>query len=383
MRKTAKVVIIGAGCTGASAAYQLAVKHGEKDVVVLDKDFLAAGATGRCGGGMRQQWSTRGNIRLAQRSIAAFKNFKDETGQDCEFWEGGYLLPAWTEEMVADFHKNIKLQNEENVNSWFVSPKEIKDIAPIVDSSKMLGGAYCPNDGKANPFLVVKGWCERAADAGVEINVRTEVTGFKTSGDKVTHVETGRGTIECEYVINAAGGHSGVIGNMLGLSLPVSPERHQILVTEPVKPCHNPMVIDLHHNIYFSQAKHGAFIAGHTDVGEPSSFNIRNNWQFPIQISRKLCYLAPPLGRLKVVRAWAGLYTMTPDAQPIIGPTPEFPNFLNAIGFSGHGFMLSPVTGTILAELITRGEVSVCPIEDFDIKRFADGTSGAKEANVV
>jgi sarcosine oxidase subunit beta len=170
---------------------------------------------------------------------------------------------------------------------------------------------------------------------------------------------------------------------MLGLDLPVAPERHQILVTEPVKACHDPMVIDLQHNIYFSQAKHGAFITGHTDYGEPSSFNIRNNWQFAIEISRKLSYLAPPLKRLKIVRIWAGLYTMTPDAQPIIGPTPQYPNFLNAIGFSGHGFMLAPVTGTILAELIVNGKVNVCPIEDFDINRFADGAKFTKEANVV
>jgi len=382
MRKTAKVVIIGGGCIGASAAYQLAVRHGIKDVVLVEKDFLAAGSTGRCGGGMRQQWSTRGNIRLAQRSIAAFKRFRDEVGQDCEFWEGGYLLTAWTDEMVADFHKNIKLQNEENVPSRFVTREEIKEIAPLLNVERMLGAAYCPTDGKANPFLVVKGWCDRAKDAGVEINVRTEVTGFKCSRGRVAHVITNRGVIECEYVLNAAGAWSSVIGKMVGVEIPVKPERHQILVTEPVKPCHDPMCIDLYHNIYFSQARHGAFISGQTDYGEGASFNVRNNWQFAIELSRKLCYLAPTLKDIKVVRVWAGLYEVTPDAQPIIGAQPEFPNFLNASGFSGHGFMLAPATGQILAELVAFGKSRVCPIEDFDIRRFAKGAA-AREANVV
>ncbi len=377
----AAVVIIGGGCIGTSAAYHLC-KAGVSDVAVLEMGDLCEGATGRCGGGMRQQWSNKGNIILAKHSIGAFKNFADEMGQEIDFVQGGYLLPAFNDGMVAEFRKNIALQNQLGVPSRFITPDEIRQIAPILNTDGMLGAAYCATDGKSNPFLVVKGYAERAREMGARIHTRTRVTGFVTAGSRITTVLTDRGKIEAEWVINAAGAHAAKIAAMTGIEVPITPYRHQILVTEPVEPCFDPMFINLLHNIYFLQAKHGSFLIGQTDEHEVPGFNLRETWQFQVEIAKKIARFAPPLSRLQIVRQWAGHYVMTPDRQPIIDRLSEYDNLLIAAGYSGHGFMLSPASGKVLSELVTKGKVEFVDLAEYSIARFREGNY-AVEKNVV
>lgn len=377
----ASVVIIGAGCVGTSTAYQLA-KAGVRDIVIVERDYASSGSTGRCGGGMRQQWSTKGNVVLAKHSIDAFRNFENELGQDIDFVQGGYLLPAYTEDMVREFRENIRLQNECGVNTRYVTVDEVKKIAPAFNTAGVLGASYGPTDAKANPFLVVKGYAERAREMGVKISLRNAVVGFEKSGGRIAKVVTERGRIAADWVINAAGGYAAEIAALAGLDVPIKPYRHQILVTEPVEPFLDPMVINLYYNIYFSQAKHGAIITGQTDKDEPSSFNVRENWRFAVEIAKKLMFLAPAIGKLNIVRQWAGLYAMTPDRQPIIGRFSDYENFLIAAGFSGHGFMLSPATGKMLTELIVDGAAKIADIGEYSIERFGAGEFTV-EANVV
>lgn len=381
MRKSAEVVIIGGGVVGTSIAYHLA-RQGVKETVVLERDFLAAGATGRCGGGMRQQWSTKTNILLTMHSVAEFKNFREVMGQDIQYRQGGYLLPAFNEEMLEELKTNVALQNSLGVNTRLVTPEEIKEISPILDTSNYIGGSFGPTDGVANPFLTVKGYAGRARELGVEINIRTAVTGIEHDSGRVRKVRTDRGDIEAKCVINAAGAWAARAGQMVGIELPVEPYRHQILATEPLEVIHPCMVIDLLHNIYFSQAQEGAFIGGQTDKDEPSSFNVANNSRFVVEFSRKLIYHAPVLRDVKVVRQWAGLYAVTPDAQPILGALEPYENFICAVGFSGHGFMLAPATGRIISDLIVHGKTDLVDVEEMSIRRFRDGQI-TKEKSVV
>ena len=372
MATSAEVVIIGGGIVGTAVAYNLA-KLGLRDVTLVEKDYLAAGSTGRCGGGMRQQWSTSANILLAKHSIDAFRNFKEELGQDIQFRQGGYLLVAYTEDMVSEFRTNITLQNSLGVNTRLITPDEVKKISPILDTKDLLAASFGPTDGVANPFLAVKGYADRARDMGVRILTRTEVTGFKTSGARITAVITAAGEISTKWLVCAAGAWSGQIGKMLGIDIPVLPYRHQIMVTEPLEVIHPCMVIDLYHNLYFSQSEVGSLISGQTDKDEAPGFDTRNNSRFLVEISRKLVYHAPILRNVRVIRQWAGLYEVTPDAQPIIGRIPEFDNFLVAGGFSGHGFMLAPATGLLVAEEIVYGKPRLLPTEEMSIERFRKG----------
>jgi sarcosine oxidase subunit beta len=379
--KTAEAVIIGGGIAGIAVAYNLA-KLGLCDVVLMEKDYLAAGSTGRCGGGMRQQWSTKTNILLAKHSIEAFRNFKEELGQDIHFRQGGYLLVAYTDAMVSEFRTNIALQNSLGVNTRLITPDEVKEISPILNTSDLLAASFGPTDGVANPFLAVKGYADRARDMGVRIFNRTEVTGFKTNRSRVKAVITNTGEISTNWVVCAVGAWSALIGKMLGIDIPVVPYRHQIMVTEPLEVIHPCMVIDLYHNIYFSQTEVGSFIGGQTDKDEAPGFNIRNNSRFLVEISRKLVYHAPVLRNVRVVRQWAGLYEVTLDAQPIIGRIPEFENLLLATGFSGHGFMLAPAVGLLVAEDIVYGSPRLLPIGEMSIERFRKGEI-TREKNVV
>ncbi|AZR72473.1 FAD-dependent oxidoreductase [Anoxybacter fermentans] len=372
MKNKASVVVIGGGVVGCSIAYNLA-RLGVKDVVVVEKNFLASGSTGRCGAGVRQQWGTEMNCRLAKESMKIFENMNEilKTKRDIELKQEGYLLLAYSEREMDQFKKNIELQNSLGIPSHLVTPEEAKEIVPYLNTENLIGGAFCPTDGHANPFLVTQAYADAARYLGVEFYLRTEVTGIRQEKGRIVGVETNRGFIATEKVVNTAGGYSQVIGKMVGLDLPVYSERHQILVTEPVEKMQGPMVMSFSYNIYCQQNPHGSFIMGFGDPNEPRDFNIRSSWQFLEEMARKVTWLLPPLKHLRVVRQWAGLYNVTPDRQPILCETPQVPGFYLAIGFSGHGFMIAPMVGILMAEMITGQKLSMDL--ELDLGRFERG----------
>lgn len=372
MKNKASVVIIGGGVIGCSIAYNLA-KLGMKDVVVLEKKFLAAGSTGRCGAGVRQQWGTEMNCLLAKESMKIFENMNEilQTKRDIELKQEGYLLLAYSDKEMDQFKENMELQHRLEIPSRMVTPEEAKEIVPYLNTDKMLGGAFCPTDGHANPFLVTQAYADAARSLGVEIYTYTEVTGIRREKDKIVGVETSKGYIETEKVVNAAGGYSGLVGEMVGLTLPVYAERHQILVTEPVEAMQGPMVMSFSYNIYCQQVPHGSFIMGFGDPNEPRDYNIGHSWGFLEEMAEKATWLLPPLKHLRVIRQWSGLYNITPDRQPILCEALEVPGFYMAIGFSGHGFMIAPMVGIVMAEMIAGEELSMKL--DLDLGRFERG----------
>jgi sarcosine oxidase subunit beta len=200
----------------------------------------------------------------------------------------------------------------------------------------------------------------------------TEVTGIEVEHGKVKAVHTNRGTISTPIVVNAAGGYSKVIANMAGVDIPLYPERHQILVTEPVAPLQGPMYMSFSLNIYCQQTPEGSFIMGRGDANEPRDFNFKSSWRFMEEMAHTTCELLPLLKKLNVVRQWSGLYEITPDRQPIYGAVKEVEGFYLACGFSGHGFMFAPATGMVIAETIL-GQPTTLPIDILDKDRFARG----------
>lgn len=373
MKKSAEVVIIGGGISGVSIAYNLA-KKGVKDIVLIEKGFLASGSTGRCGAGMRSQWGTPMNCILARESINFYENINEELGyeRDCEFKQGGYLLLATTDKEVNQFKKNIEIQNSLNIPSRLITTEEAKEIVPYLNTDGIIAGAFCQKDGHANPFQVVQAFADAAKRLGVEINTFTEVKGIKVEKGKIIGVETNKGDISTSMVVNAAGGYAQVIAEMCGIKIPNYAERHQILVTEPVNPILGPMVMSFSLNIYIQQTPHGSIIAGYGDLDEPRSFRTDSSWEFAEVMAKKITDLLPLLKDLRVVRQWAGLYELTPDRQPIMGGHPDVEGYYMATGFSGHGFMLGPVTGRLMAEYIL-GEETFIDISKLDAGRFERG----------
>lgn len=383
MQKTFDVVIIGGGISGLSIAFHLA-REGVKNIAVIEKSFLGSGATGRCGAGIRMQWGTELNCLLSKYSCEFFENAQEifHNDIDIEFEQGGYLIAAGTDAEVEQFRRNVSLQHSLGIESVFLSPEEAGEIMPHLDISKIKAATFCQRDGHLNPFRTTEAFAEASRALGVTIYEYTEVCEILRDGAKVAGVRTDKGDISAPVVVNAAGGYSRLISEMAGSDLPVFSRRHQIMVTEPVEPMQDPMFMGFSLNIYIQQVPHGSFIMGRSDDSEPRDLRLTSSWQFLEKMSKTCTTLMPRLGRLKVVRQWAGLYNMTADAQPIYDEDPELSGFYIAAGFSGHGFMLAPVTGHVIAKQIL-GEEADIDVTCLNVSRFKDGGLLPTESSVV
>ena len=379
MKRSADVVIIGAGVTGAALAYELA-RRGIRDVLIFERKFPCSGASGRCGGGIRQQFTTPHNIRLAMESVNRYETLSEELGVDIEFIQGGYLILAETEEEREAQRKAVALQNELGLPSRLLTPREAKEVLPLLDETTIVSATYCPTDAHANPFRVVEGYLARARERGVVLEKFTEVVDLEVKEGRIVKVRTSRGDVAPGTVVNAAGAWSREIARMAGVELPNQPIRHEIAITEPVEFFMDVMVISIHNGIYFSQTKEGQIIGGIGDPEEKPGYNISSSLGFLRRYARELLRYVPALGQLSVLRQWAGLYDVTPDAQPVLGPTPGLENFIQANGYSGHGFMIAPKVAEILADYIERGEVSE-DLARLSLARFEGEVEG--EAFVV
>jgi len=371
MIKKADIVIIGGGVVGCSIAYNLA-KLGAKNIILLEKNTLASGATGRCGAGIRQQFGTKMNCILARESIKIFENLSQELEYDIELNQGGYLILAYTEKEVNQFKKNIALEQSLNIKARFITVEEAKEIVPPLNTEGILAATFCPTDGHANPFKTNFAYAEAAERLGVKIYTFTEVKEIETENHKIVAVNTDKGKVLTPIVVNAAGGYSGIIGKMVGVDIPVYSQRHQILITEPVDPLFRPMLMSFSRNFYCQQTPHGSIIMGFGDPNERKDGDIGSSWQFAQEMAQKMTAVLPLLKEVSMVRQWAGLYNVSPDAQPILGEHPQIGGFFMALGFSGHGFMLAPITSKLIAELILKERTSL-PIDKLDIGRFERG----------
>lgn len=373
MRTNADIVIIGGGISGCAAAYNLA-KKGMRNIVVLEKRFICGGSTGACGAGVRMQWGTEMNCRFSKYSIEFYENANETLGyaDDIEFKQSGYLLIADTDREIEQFKKNVEVQHACGIPSRMVTLDEAKAIVPHLNTSILKGAAFCEKDGFLNPFKTTDAFYRAAKRLGVEFETGVEVTGITTEGGRITGVNTTKGRINTPMVLNAAGGYSREIAEMVGIELPVYKERHQILVTEPVEPMQGPMVMSFGLNLYVQQSPHGSFIMGRGDAGEPRDGRVTSGWHFLEEMSKTIVNVLPPVAKLRIVRQWAGLYNMTPDRQPIYEKSDEVEGFFMAVGFSGHGFMFGPVTGTVMSEMIL-GETPTMDAAKLSLKRFERG----------
>jgi len=385
MKNTANYVIIGGGISGAAIGYFL-LKHGAKDVVILERDYLAAGATGRCGAGIRQQWGTELNCLMSKYSCEFFENATDELkineGIDIEFHQGGYLLLISTEKELEQTKKNIALQNSLGIASRLLDTNEIKEIAPALSTEGILAGAFHQRDGHLNPFHTTQAFADAFKRLGGTIYTNTSVVGIKITGGRITGVQTNCGHIAADTVINAAGGYSQQVAAMAGIELPLYSERHNILVTEPVERTLNPVIMSFSLNFYCQQVPHGSFIMGRTCENQPRDLRITADSAFPVAMAKTITQAMPPLKKLRMLRQWAGLYNMSPDKCPIYSQSLELAGFYTAAGYSGRGFMLAPATGKSMAELVL-GQEPTLPWPRLGLSRFEEGGELILEPSVV
>ncbi|MEM0466685.1 MAG: FAD-binding oxidoreductase [Candidatus Thermoplasmatota archaeon] len=381
MKRKADVVIIGGGVNGCSLAYHLAKR--KLTVVVVEKKYLSSGATGACGAGIRQQWSTRENIELAMDSVKMFENLSRELGMDIEFRQGGYLIAIHDEKEMRQAEKNVSLQRSLGLTVDIIPPEKMVDVVPILDVKGMqaIGASFCPTDGHANPFKTTFAYAQAARRYGAEIYTHTMVTDLVVAKKRITAVKTDKGTITTPVVVNAAGVDSVGVAEMVGVRLPITPVRKEIMATERLKPLFEAMVISFKDGIYFSQQPEGQIVGGIPIPEERSGFKTMPTLQFVWHMSKTLIRYAPVLSEVNMLRHWTGFYDVTPDARPILGEVHHLKGFIQCNGFSGHGFMLSPMVAQMLAEYIVSGKTPEV-LNNLNLDRFR-GKKIEKELSVV
>jgi sarcosine oxidase subunit beta len=371
VRDRAEVVVIGAGIMGLSIAYHLA-RLGVRDVTVVDKSYLCGGASGRNGGGIRAQWSSEANVRLMQESIRLCRDFAAEFKINVWLRQGGYLFLARTEERRRALEQSCALQRECGLATRMLSPREAQKIVPELSTDGVIAASYNPDDGVVFPWPFVWGFAQAARKLGVEIATFTEVTAIDLAGSRIDAVRTSRGVVRTHKVVNACGAWSPEIARLVGVELPNEPHRHEICSTEPLKPWLKPLVADLTNGLYFSQSTRGEIVGGIGQQRVPPGLDQNSSFAFLGLYARALVAACPILGKVKVLRQWAGCYDVTPDANPIVGSVDAVEHFYQASGFMGHGFMMAPVMGKLIAEHIARG-THLPMFERWNLRRFAEG----------
>lgn len=366
---------------GCSIAYHLA-KQKVRAVLLERGARLGTGATGRCSGGIRHQFSNPANVQLSIASIRKLKKFADELDYEIDLHQDGYLFLIAKEESLGHFRKSAAMQNALGVPTEILPVEKLPELVPHVNLDDVLAASYSPDDGVADPNGVTLGYARNARALGAEIELNAEVVEIKKEHSRIAAVCTPKEQIATSIVVNAAGPWSATIGDIVGVPVPVRPYRRHVFITHgfPEVPQNHIFVVDFDTSFYFHREGEGVLM-GMSDPDEPSSFRDAVDWEFLDRVTDVGVRRFPPLARASIRRAWAGLYEVTPDANPILGEALQLPGFFLATGFSGHGFMHGPIVGELIADVILRREPQI-DISGFSLDRFSRSATRA-EANIV
>lgn len=371
------VVIVGGGVIGASVAWNLAVQ-GCRNVVVLEREPRSpVHSSARGTGGARAQFASELNIELSKYSLNILRRFEDVVGYPSSFQANGYLFCATTAAHVTYLDETRALQERCGVgNVERLGPSEIARMVPCMNSKGFIAANYCGTDGLIDPPSITQGFLRRAADYGVDIRYHTTVTGFERDGLGLTVLHTTRGAIATRTCVLAAGAFTAPLGRMMGIELPVSGLRRMLVATPDcdVVPRGTPMTIDMSDGFHF-RPKAGYAILAWDDSGGEAVRHDAFDEDFPRRVHQRAVKRLPGLAAMEAseLRGWAGLYEMTPDHFPLLGPVREVRGVYVAAGFSGHGIMHSPAAGRIIADQILQGETSIVEARLLRPERFDEG----------
>lgn len=372
-KHTADAIIVGGGVHGTSAAWHLA-REGLK-VVLFEAGYLSSGGSGRSAAGLRQHFGTEVNCRLAKYNLECFPTLLETLGLtgefDLEFAQWGYLWVAYSDSSMEQLTKNVKLQNDLDIPSEMLSAREMKRRWPYFDVDRMKGGAFCHQDGHINPHALTMAYGRAAQNEGALIKTFSPVVRLLESGGKITGVRTADESWSAPRVLLTAGPWSAPLAAGVGVDLPVTPERHNLLVTEQIEPFNCPMTLCLDDGAYFKQLPNGSFFLGRDDPDEPKTVEHGNSANFLEAVTSSVLARIPALGGVRVIHQWSGPYDITPDNQAIIDWLPVEGLWVNC-GWSGHGLQFGPSGGRLAKEMFF-GEKTFVDIHNFRLSRFAEG----------
>jgi 4-methylaminobutanoate oxidase (formaldehyde-forming) len=380
MQEHAQVVIIGGGIIGCSTAYHL-TKMGWKDVVLIDKGELTSGSTWHAAGLVGQLRSERNITRMLQYSVSLYDQLEAETGFATGWKMSGCLHVASTKERMFELKKGATTARSFGLEMNIISPQEAYDLCPIISLDGVIGAAYMPTDGEADPSGITQALAQGARSRGAKIYRNNLVTGFEFDKNRVTAVKTKEGVITCEILVNCTGMWGYQVGEMLGVNIPVVPFMHQYAITNPIKdlPPKLPTIRDKDNLIYYKEEVGGLVMGGYERNGIPwaidgvsNDFNsnlLNADFDHFLQLAEPATKRTPCLEEAGIRKLINGPEGFTPDGDAIMGPAPEKDNVFVAAGFNAFGIAAGGGAGKMMAEWIIEGEPSL-DIWPLDIRRF-------------
>jgi sarcosine oxidase subunit beta len=369
------VVIVGGGGHGLATAYYLAKEHGIREVAVLEKGAIGLGNTGRNTTIIRSNYLWDESARIYEHSLKLWEGLSAELNFNLMLSQRGVLNLAHTESDVREGMRRVGTNRLNGIDAEWLDPAAVQRFCPILDISadarySVLGATLQRRGGVARHDAVAWGYA-RAADAqGVDIVENCEVTAIHTAAGRVTGVETSRGAIMADRVAIAAAGHSSVLAAMAGVRLPLQSHPLQALVSEPVKPVLDCVVMSNTVHVYVSQSDKGELVIG-AGIDAFNSYAQRGSFHVIEAQMAALLELFPVFSRLKLLRGWAGIVDVSPDASPIIGKLPVEGLYLNG-GWGTGGFKATPGAGHVFAHTIAHDEPHPLA-RPFALERFASG----------
>ena len=375
--QTADAVVIGAGINGAATAYNL-VKRGLENVVLIEKQLLASGGTGRSAAIIRQHYSNEVLVRLVKRSVEIFHNFASEVGGgDPGFVNCGwaFLIPS---EVSEGFSSNIEMGQRLGVDVREISREELNDIEPRIDLSDVHRMAYEPRSGYADPRATTHAYVERFVELGGKLQQLTSVRGLITDGDGIKGVNTDSGAIATDIVVNAAGPWADRVARWAGVDLPLQVTREEEIIFDTASAGGPPRLCfsDMAKAIYYrpdgsSRTLVGRGFPKEYEYTEPDGYNQEVDISFIAEVTSRLHARWPCFKQILALNSYTGLYDVTPDWHPVLGRVDGVEGFYMCAGFSGHGFKIGPAIGEVMAEEIVDAAAHSIDITPLNVRRFS------------
>lgn len=387
----ADAVIVGAGVMGTSIAFNLARRRFGR-ILLLEKNTICSGTSAKSSAIVRTHYTTRPTAQMAFLARKIFERFREEIGGESGFVKTGKLFIGDREsrEQVA---ATVRMNQELGIETGFVSAEEARRIEPVLNPPPGAPIVYEPHSGYASPHDVASSYARRFAELGGEIRQGSRVTAIEISGGRVRGVGTDRGAIATPHVVIAAGPWAKEVGRLAGMDLPVMASRQSIVTLRPKFEFGNshPVVADLVHGVYFRPETGNLILLGNTRhgddrPGDPDNYEDRPDLAYSVELVERLSGLMPGAAEAEIVGGWSGMYEISPDWNPIMGTAAATAGLHYCVGFSGHGFKLSPMVGVLMAELVADGKASTMDITPYRLERFAEGQElriGYRHAGVI